>query len=666
MLIIGLNGSANLVHENRFNIGESNYHDAGAALIHHGDLVAVFEEERLNRIKHTNKLPVLSLQACLNTRGVKAREIDYFAFGFSERVLEEALSGAAEAAGSIVSGRHFLQQTLEEQLQEPIDANKIIFFEHHYVHAVTAFYPSPFDRALVLTIDGSGGEYAGSIYDGNENGLQLVQTFSTDQSLGHFYAAVTHLLGFGHFDEYKVMGLAPYGDPQKYEALFKAFYKLLPGGNYELYIDRAELLRSLLPQAGKTEKFSQQHMDIAASLQAMTEKIVLHVAAWYRQALNHTNLCIAGGVGLNCTMNGKLLNAGLFEDVFVFPGAGDSGLAIGSALAAWTAFGDRSVRKPLKDLYLGTGIGNDHAIRQSLDAWQQWITYEKLDNAPLQAAQLLAADKVIGWVQGQAEFAPRALGNRSILADARPAKNKERINFMVKKREGFRPFAPSVLEEAAAEYFELPPHQHRFPYMMFILNVQEKYREYLGAITHVDGTARIQTVSREDNPAYWQLIKHFGDITGTPVILNTSFNNNCEPIVDTAEDSIVCFLTTQLDYLVIGDYLVAKQPFQLANLDGLYCSPAPYTVIRQQGMQYRIANTFNDKVLDISASVFALLEKEGDASPVGNLLTDMELGSSERQAVGNELMRLWEKRVIILSPVPITSRRPAKQAAIPA
>ncbi|MES1249976.1 MAG: carbamoyltransferase C-terminal domain-containing protein, partial [Chitinophaga rupis] len=581
MLILGINGSPNLVHENKFGIEESVCHDAAAALLVNGNLVSAMEEERLNRIKHTNKFPLMAVRACLKHHAVSIHEIDCFSFGSSEQTLDQMLSGHYENKGIAYPGAYrFVQQLLEEQFNARIDVDKIELFEHHYVHAVTAFYPSGFEDALVLTIDGSGGEYSGTVYEGNGYDLGLLRTFSIEQSLGHFYLYITFLLGFGFFDEYKVMGLAPYGNAKTYQKFFEEFYTLLPDGNYELYTKKAALLKEIIPSAALG--FSQVHMDIAASLQDTLEKIVFHIVRHFKSLTGRSKLCMAGGVALNCTLNGKLLKSGLFKDVFVYPGANDSGLPVGSALAAYYKRCNNPKRSPFKNIYLGRELGYAETIVKELDQWKELIRFERVENIAKKAAELLAGDKVIGWVQGRSEFAPRALGNRSILADPRPAKNKKRINSMVKKREDFRPFAPSVLEEYEREYFELPDNASNLSYMTFILTVREQYRKELGAITHVDGTARVQTVSKKSNPEYWDLINYFREITGTAMVLNTSFNNNAEPIVDSTYDAIVSFLTTRLDFLIIGNYLIEKSEFFTDNLEQLHVSLPRHIALKRQ------------------------------------------------------------------------------------
>lgn len=665
MYILGINGSPNLVHENPFGLGEASQHDSAAALLHNGKIIAAFEEERLNRIKHTNKLPLMAIDACLSSQAVSSGQIDCFAFSVSEASLQRSLSYQFKIKGlTPPSPRSFIRGLLENRLQCKMEDDKIELFEHHFVHAVTAYYLSGFDNALVLTIDGSGGEYSGSVYEGKGNECKALRTFVEYQSLGHFYSHVTRLLGFGHFDEYKVMGLAPYGNPATYRAMFEEYYTLLPDGDYALFSERAVNILQICHPVDKHSAFEQVHMDIAAALQETLEKVVFHIVTHFRKVTGHSRLCMAGGVALNCSLNGKLAASGLFKDVFVYPAANDSGLPVGSALAAYFKRETHPRRVQLNTLNLGSQIGNTDDIKGRLDKWQIFVDVKRTKDPCRKAAELLADDKVIGWVQGRSEFAPRALGNRSILADSRPEKNKERINSIVKKREGFRPFAPSVLEEYAGEYFELPENKKEFSYMMFVLPVKENYRKLLGAVTHVDGTARVQTVSREDNEKYWTLIDHFRQITGTPVVLNTSFNNNAEPIVDSVDDAIVCFLTTRLDYLIIDDFLIGKKEVPLEALTCLYPAFAPYMLLkkgettawlpdRSVTQKFVLSNTFNEKEWEIDAKMFEVLSCVNGKLSLGSLFRQQQMTDpDQKDALLRKFSELWDKRLIILSPVP--------------
>jgi carbamoyltransferase len=354
-----------------------------------------------------------------------------------------------------------------------------------------------------------------------------IDAFPQSKSLGVLYLEAIKYIGYASFDEYKVMGLAPYGDPERFLGLLRTSYALLPDGKYDLALDRIDAtLKPAVERRAKGAPITQAHMDLAAGLQSALEEIVLHVLRHHQRASGHRRLCLAGGVAHNCTMNGKIARSGMFEEIFVQPAAHDAGCALGAALAVSVPDGAAPRPRRLSSVYWGRDVGDDRAIRAELDRWSPWLTVERSADVARTAASLIAGGAVIGWVQGRSEFGPRALGHRSILADPRPAENKDRINRMVKKREAYRPFAPSVLEERAHEFFVLPQAASTLGFMVIVLEVREDRRELLGAITHVDGTARVQTVSRAASPRYWDVIHAFGELTGVPVLLNTSFNNN--------------------------------------------------------------------------------------------------------------------------------------------
>jgi carbamoyltransferase len=520
--------------------------------------------------------------------------------------------------------------------------------------------PSGFDRSLVLTIDAFGDGASGMILSGEGPALKSLSVLPDSKSLGRFYLGVIRFLGYDLFDEYKVMGLAPYGDPQKYRKMFKKFYTLLPDGDYIIHMDNLHRLFGLAAPRRTDDHIEQLHKDIAAALQESLEAIVLHVLRHYRDTTGHSKLCLAGGVAHNCTLNGKILYSGLFDDVFVQPASHDAGGAVGAALLLCQQRNGLAGSKAWNHVYWGTKVGDGDEVLGSLWKWKDLIEIEKLENVEERAARLLAEGYVIGWVQGRSEFGPRALGNRSILADPRPAENRDIINSMVKKREAFRPFAPSVLEEYVDDFFVVPENKKNFPFMVFVLKVREDKQKLLGAITHLDGTARVQTVSKAANPRYWGLIEEFRKLTAVPVLLNTSFNNNAEPIVDSVDDAVVCYLTTRLHYLVVGDYLISKKE----GTDRKYARLAPslpaYAILRQvrkhsspgeMRTSYEIGNSYNDRYrAQISSEAFSILSQaDGDRS-LDELLAKVCPANENKRETLQELLDLWSRRVISLSP----------------
>lgn len=675
MFILGFHGGRRREDEEQHSGFEM--HDSAAVLLEDGVLVAAVEEERLNRIKHSNHFPARAIRFCLSRRQLSLQDVDFIATNFEESVVDfwaqlDLLDDARTP--NPTSGRQMLGALFAHEFGVDVSA-KLRFCKHHLAHAWSAYAPSGFDRSLVLVLDGEGDNRSGMVLQSAGGELTVLREFDLSQSLGEFYTQTIKLLGYNRFDEYKVMGLAPYGDATVYAPLFERCYRLLPDGGYQLEnpltwfgcFEQAGLLKQA---RRKGEPFTQTHKDLAAALQLTLERIVLHILTHFRQTTGLRKLCLAGGVAHNCTLNGKALYSGLFEQVYVQPAAHDAGGALGAALSVWQDEAKRAAARPkafsLPHLFWGTDCGNDSAIERTLARWQGLVSYEWLDNCAAQTARLLADGAVVGWVQGRSEFGPRALGNRSILADPRPAENKQLINQMVKKREGYRPFAPSVLAERVAEFFVVPPEQRAFPFMIFVLDVVPERRAELGAITHVDGTARVQTVDRATNPRYWELIHAFGELTGVPLLLNTSFNNNVEPIVDSVEEALTCFLTTGIHYLVIGNFLVRKPAV-------LTTAPAWAQLVPQLPPGRRLVKRwhkrgagqletvweveslasrfFGQPTVAVSAETFALLEAANGKHTLAQLCAASGLADEQRAAVWAQLLTLWEQRAVTLRPV---------------
>ncbi|MER9618643.1 carbamoyltransferase [Mesorhizobium sp. M0207] len=666
MLCLGISGGLDQVHENRFELRNAFMHDGAAVLVRDGRVIAAVEEERLNRMKHSNKLPIRSIQYCLSAAGVQLNDIDRVALYASEPYANAMLEGMSASHPDILSipldAKTLVQDLLTREFGTKLDSSRISFVSHHQAHAVSAFAMSGFEQSLILAIDGSGDFLSGLLAVGSGTEITQLEAFPENNSLGLFYLETIRYLGYGLFDEYKVMGLAPYGDPAPYRELFEQFYELSAnGGGYRVHLDRIgpALLRNIEVRR-KGMPFTQQHRDVSASLQEALERIVFHILRHHREATGMKRLCLAGGVAHNCTMNGKLLYSGLFEDIFVQPASHDAGCALGAALIVSNEIGRPAPCERLQEVYWGPDLGSERAVQQELNAWAGHLEVERSDDVASSAADWIANGAVIGWVQGRSEFGPRALGNRSILADPRPAANKDRINAMVKKREGYRPFAPSVLEEDASEFFDLPDGRHEFPFMNFVVRVRDSKRALLGAITHVDGTARLQTVSRNANPAYWEVINAFKKRTGTPILLNTSFNNNAEPIVDSVADAIATFLTTELDGLVVGPFLVKKRAATLQDWTALAVSLPPYVSLHQtraykapdrRETHCEISTThFSSDSVRISHDLFNLLMRIEGEAVLGDLLNTIAPDQAKREALMEGLRRLWEQRLVRLHP----------------
>jgi carbamoyltransferase len=586
------------------------YHDSAAALLVDDRIVAAAQEERFTRKKHDSAFPTHSINYCLEEAGLTIDDIDYVAFYDKpflkfERLLETYVAFAPRGFRSFrmaipvwLREKLFQKDLLGSELKEMANngfdpAKQLLFSEHHLSHAASAFYPSPFEEAIVLTMDGVGEWATTSVAHGKGNKLEVLREIHFPHSIGLLYSAATYYTGFKvNSGEYKVMGLAPYGEPRFKDLMMEHLIDVKEDGSFRLdqsYFDYCTGLTMTNDKFAKLfgepvrdadEPLTQFHMDIAASVQAVTEEIVLRLARSLRKEFGIPNLCLAGGVALNCVANGKVVLADIFDRVWIQPAAGDAGGAVGAALATrYLNFGkERTVPNGLDAMagsYLGPEYSQEEIEKQLTEAGGVFTTLSD-DDLYDQTAKALADEKAIGWMQGRMEFGPRALGNRSIIGDPRSPAMQKTLNLRVKYRESFRPFAPSVLREDVGDWFELDDDS---PYMLLVAGVKESRRKAmtaeeenlfgieklnvprsdLPAITHVDYSARIQTVHKESNPRYHALISEFKKQTGCPVVVNTSFNVRGEPIVNTPHDAFRCFMGSDIEVLVIGNAFLRKE-----------------------------------------------------------------------------------------------------------
>lgn len=593
------------------------YHDSAAALLQDAGIVAAAQEERFTRKKHDPAFPAQAVKFCLNYGGISLSELDAIVFYEKpflkfERLLETYYTFAPKGLKSFLTSvpvwlkeKVFMKKLITEEFSkfEGFDAKKLkfLFSEHHLSHAASAFFPSPFEESAVLTLDGVGEWATASIAHGKGNNITILKELKFPHSVGLLYSAFTYYLGFKvNSGEYKLMGLSPYGDPDSDRV--KKFKKIIydhlldvkEDGSIWLnqdYFDYAAGLRMAkdrkwadLFQFSRREPESpieQHHCDLALAIQQITEDIVLRMGKTARTITQSRFLCLSGGVALNCVANGKLLKAGIFDNIWIQPAAGDAGGALGAAYAAYHMYFDkpksnRSGADSMQGSYLGPEF-SDLDTRQTAKKYKAPHEYfENFDALCSKAADALSQNKIIGWFQGRMEWGPRALGNRSILGNPRDKEMQKRLNLKIKFREGFRPFAPSVLYEDAAEYFECSSPS---PYMLLTTGVRKERRKPLPpnyyqlslkeklyyvrsdipAVTHLDYSARVQTVHKETNPRYWNLINSFRAKTGYGIIVNTSFNVRGEPVVCTPEDAYKCFMRTDMDFLVIGNFVFDKK-----------------------------------------------------------------------------------------------------------
>jgi carbamoyltransferase len=584
------------------------YHDSAAALLEDGDIVAAAQEERFSRKKHDSRFPAQAIRYCLSEAGMSIADIEYVVFYDKplvkfERLLETYLSYAPKGLRSFIAAmpvwlkeKLYLKATLRKELRELLQDEggaipDLLFAEHHQSHAASAFFFSPFDRAAVLCLDGVGEWATTSAWQGNGRDLSALWEIDFPHSLGLLYSAFTYYTGFRvNSGEYKLMGLAPYGQPRYVDVILDKLLDLKEDGTFRLDMSYFNYCTGLTmtnrkfdtlfggPPRRPEGDLTQKDMDIAASIQIVTERVVLRLAETLHRETGEKNLCLAGGVALNCVANGRLLREGPYENIWVQPAAGDAGGALGAASIAWHQKLGRERTANGSDRMNGAYLGpryDAEDIKARLDRYG--AVYEKLDDPLLysRAAEILEQEHVIGWFQGRMEFGPRALGGRSIIGDPRSSKMQSVMNLKIKYRESFRPFAPSVLADRVADYFDLDSES---PYMLIVAPVREDLRipltddesrlfgidklnvprSTLPAITHVDYSARVQTVHEQTNPRYHALLKAFEDRTGCGVLVNTSFNVRGEPIVATPDDAYRCFMRTEMDYLIIEDFILAK------------------------------------------------------------------------------------------------------------
>lgn len=553
--------------------------DSAAALVTDRGIEAAASEERFTREKTTGAFPVRAIEFCLRRAGLKAAQIDLLAHGFSYEPLREYFQADEYVREQFdaVYGHERQLATLREAMPGCDWESKYLPVPHHLAHATSAFFPSGFERALILVTDGMGEVDSMTVAVGNGREIEVLKTVPALHSLGVLYGAVTLYLGFSmNLDEYKVMGLAPYGDSRKYFGRFMDFIQLKSDGSYTIpllasnrtLVEREthrgvidKLVENFGPAREAKAEMTQEHKDIAAGLQAALQATLLHTLRHFKKETGMTRLCMAGGVALNCSANGVIKRSRIFTEMFVQPAAGDDGTALGAALYA------QNLRNPnytptAMTLPLWGPEYTDDEVAAAIAARPECVAtrYDDFDALVAALADRIVEGRIVSWFQGRMEYGPRALGSRSILADPRDPAMRNKVNWLIKKREGFRPFAPAVAADAVREYFEVEEGEEAdYAHMLYVLPVKKAYREKLPAITHVDGSARIQTVTREHNPRFWRLIDALGERTGIRVVLNTSFNVMNQPIVCSPTEAVETFLDADLDSLAIGNYLVLRR-----------------------------------------------------------------------------------------------------------
>ncbi|MCK4292094.1 MAG: carbamoyltransferase [Planctomycetes bacterium] len=577
------------------------YHDSAACLVRDGNILSAAQEERFTRKKHDFSFPKNAVNYCLRSAGLQAGDLDYVAFYDKpfikfERILETYLAFAPLGIRSFIKAiplwikqKLWMKDLISKELGF---TGRIIFPEHHESHAASAFFPSPFEQAAFLTIDGVGEWTTASYGTGKDNNIAILAEIHFPHSLGLLYSAFTYYTGFRvNFGEYKVMGLAPYGRPKYKDLILNELIDVKEDGSFKLNMKYFDYCAGLTmtnrkfhklfggPPRKRESLLRQRDMDLARSVQDVTEEVMLCMTRHIHKVTGLKNLCLAGGVALNCVGNGRILREGPFENIWIQPAAGDAGGALGAALFTWYQYlENKRLADNETDFQRGSYLGPDFKDNDILDYLKSSdIPYTRLsaEEIPEKIADLIAEQKVVGWFEGPMEFGPRALGSRSIIGDARSPEMQELMNLKIKFRESFRPFAPSVLQEKASEFFEI---ETESPYMLLVAPVKSRIRRQMSdqeqklfgldklhvvrsdipAVTHVDYSARVQTVNRQTNPLYHKMLSKFDEKYGCPVIINTSFNVRGEPIVCTPDDAYKCFMRTNMDYLIMGSFLLDK------------------------------------------------------------------------------------------------------------
>ncbi len=578
------------------------YHDSAVCLLKDGEIVFAAQEERFTRKKHDHSFPINAIKRCLKDTNVSASDLGYVAFYDKpfikfNRILETYLTFSPYGIKSFLKAIPlWMRQKLwiPDLIKKEIGyQGKILFTEHHESHAASAFFPSPFDRAAFLTIDGVGEWATSSFGRGEDNHVEIFSELQFPHSLGLLYSAFTYFTGFRvNSGEYKIMGLAPYGEPKYVQKIYDHLIDLKEDGSFKMNQDYFDYCAGLTMTKGRFDnlfdgpprkpetKVTQREMDLARSVQEVTEEIMMRMARHVKKVTGEKYLCLAGGVALNCVANGKILRSGIFDDIWIQPAAGDAGGALGAAYIVYHHYlKNKLIKNTGKDLQKGSYLGPSYSnekIRHFLTSQKLPFEYKETEELLDTAVRLMEEEKVLGWFQGRMEFGPRALGNRSIIGDACSPKMQKKMNLKIKFRESFRPFAPTVIAEKVGEWFEL---DRESPYMLLVADVKKEkqrtmtdeekrlwgidklnvMRSEIPAVTHVDYSARIQSVNREDNPIYHALIHRFYEKTGCPVIVNTSFNVRGEPIVESPLDAYKCFMRTEMDALVMGNFILYKE-----------------------------------------------------------------------------------------------------------
>lgn len=668
MFTLGLAGGLDPIYEQKLDAPENYTYDGAAVLLEDGVVVAAIEEERLDRIKHSNKLPVQAIQFCLQSRDLRLSDLHSIAYYVDEASADGLLTRQYLARPEFsrrLNARELMHQTLSAALACDFEPSKLRFYEHRLTHAASALHQSGFSESLVFVIDNTGGLYAGRRQPGAAASLEILATTSRDQSVQKLCHAVLPLLGLGLFEEYKALALASLGDADAFRGPVSALYQLLPNGDYRLHLDKVpQLITEIVPPRCGAP-LSQHHFDLAASLQAAIEEIVLHVAAYHQEKTGFRHLCVAGGMAENVETNSRFVYSGLFDEVFVHPAAYDSGCALGAALLASQDHGCPTPQVRVRSVGWGSRLKGSVEAEQELRRWGQFLQIRRSADIVRDAADALGAGALVAWVQGQSDFGSRALGNRNVFAHPSGTEVRERLHRALGRQETYRSLALFVREEEVHDWCDLPAGYSALPFQTFTVRLREEKHEQASAALCAHGRARVQTVSRELQPRLWSLLGEVGGIAGAPALLSTSFNRSTEPTVESIEHAATCFINSVLDYLIVGDVIVKKVERLREAWMSMWVSIPPFAqVVRTKGHRERQRHATRDEMRatyspgvsrGVTRALGDLLTELDDAIPLRDLLERAAIEPERKAELVDEILLLASVGMISLLPPPVAA-----------
>jgi carbamoyltransferase len=663
MFTLGLAGGLDPVHEQRLDTPENYTYDGAAVLLEDGVVVAALEEERLDRIKHSNKFPVQAIRYCLESRGLSLTDLSSIAYYVDESAADALLTRMYLTRPEFprrINARTLIHATLGKALGGDFDPSRLRFYEHKLTHAACAMHQSGFEESLVFVIDNAGGLYAGRRGPGGAVSMETLALTPPANSLQKLCHAILPFLGLSLFEEYKALALAALGDDEIFKAQIGGLYELLPGGEYRLHLERASALIAAIEPPRLGAELHKRHYDLAASLQRAMEEIVLHVLKHYRAATGLRHLCVAGGMAENVETNSYVLYSGLFDEVFVHPAAYDSGCALGAALLASQDDGRPAPQTRVQGVGWGSGLGGSSVIDAELGRWSGFLRIERDNDAVHRAAEMIAGGSLVAWVEGRSDFGSHALGNRNVFTLPSSVENAVRLHRALGRPETYRPLALLIREEDRQEWCQLPPHYGALPFQTFTVRVRTSKHAEVAAALYANGKAKVQTVSRELRPRLWRLLGELVRMKAAPALLSASFNRISEPTVESIEDAAACFIASGLDYLIAGDLIAEKTEATRAAWMSLRVSLPPYTqLVRTKGWLERQRRAIRDEICTtyapgprktITRTLGDLLSGLDEEIPFGDLLARAVLDPEKKFELMNEIIALSSVGMIDLRP----------------